>query len=146
MITLRVGRAIVIACTFLGAAALTQSSDPDDAEKTKLLTKAMQNAQLLLSELADAFECNYTGYDLTPTDTGDKTTYVVIIDVDEDSCDDMVKALNYEGADLNLAFVSERESPATEKQTDDGLEPFDGSARPPTDLSLIHEIDPPPDR
>lgn len=106
----------------------------------------MQNAQLLLSELADAFECNYTGYNVTPTDAGDKTTYVVIIDIEENSCDDMVKALNYEGADLNLAFVSEKESPANEKQTDYGLGLFDDIARPPNDRSLIHEVDPPLDQ
>jgi len=94
-------------------ASLAQANgdDSDKVQQTKELAKAMQNAQLLLGELSEAFECNYAGYHVTPTDMGNRIIYMVVIDVEEETCDEMVRALNYEGASENLAFVSELELP-----------------------------------
>jgi len=140
----KIGSGIVIACTLYCAAALAQTNgnEFDEAENTKELTKAMQNAQLLLSELSDGFECDYAGYDVTPTDMGNRIIYMVVIVVENETCDDLVKALNYEGAGLNLAFVSEKEMP--------DMKPLPRSPRPyqppPEDYTLIHEINPTDDQ
>ena len=136
--------AVIVIATLLSVVALAQDtdSDSDEARQSKELAKAMQNAQLLLSELTDAFDCDYAGYDVTPTKMTNGTTYMVIIAVEQDACDDMVKALNYEGAGLNLNFVSEKEMPAM----DPIPEPSLIFGEPPIDNTLIHEVNPPVDQ
>ncbi len=130
----------VLVVALLSAVALAQETDDNSrqAKKSKELTKAMQNAQLLLSELSDAFECNYAGYDVTATDMGNRITYMVVIDVEDETCDEMVRALNYEGANKNLAFVSELKLPG-KNPLPDPLHPYQ---TPPEDYTLIHEVNP----
>ena len=122
------------------AASLVQANgdDSDKVKQTKELTKAMQNAQLLLGKLSEAFECNYAGYDVTPTDMGNRIIYMVVIDVEEETCDEMVRALNYEGASKNLAFVSELELPEKMPLHDPPI----SYRTPPEDYTLIHEVNP----
>jgi hypothetical protein len=135
-----------ITCSLLAFAASAERNLEEEARRAKDLTKAMQSAQLLISELADAFDCDYAGYDVTPTDTGESTTYVVIIEVGRDRCDDMIKALNYEGAASNLAFVTETKMPEMRPFPKPEPDPVRELEGPPTDYSLIHEVDPPVDQ
>ena len=133
--------ALIAVCALWCAASLAQANgdDSDKVKQTKELTKALQNAQLLLSGLSDAFDCDYVGYDVTPTDMGNRTTYMVVIEVEDETCDEMVRALNYEGAEQNLAFVSEIELPEM-NPLPDPPRPYQA---PPEDYTLIHEINPP---
>lgn len=121
-------------------------ANSDKAHKTKELTKAMQSAQMLLSELSDAFSCNYASYEVKPTAMVDSTTFLVVIEVEDDTCDDMVKALNYEGAKLNLAFVSEKEMPEMTPLPEPAPDLPENLRTPPSDYTLIHEVDPPIDQ
>lgn len=138
---------LIVIAVLLAVSALAESNEDDeDTRRTKELTKAMQAAQLLISELSDTFGCNYAGYDVTRIDEGDTTTYVVVIEVEEDTCDEMMKALNDEGARSNLAFVSEKKIPAMRPLSEPGPGPVEELRPPPADYSLIHEIDPPVER
>ncbi len=121
-------------------ASLAQANGDDSgkAQQTKELTKAMQNAQLLLGRLSDVFECDYSGYDANPTEMTNKTTYIVVIVVEDETCDDMVRALNYEGTKFNLAFVSKKDMPEMKPLH----EPADVIESPPMDRTLIHEVNP----
>jgi hypothetical protein len=113
-----------------------------EKEQENRLTAAMQNAQLLLGNMSDAYDCDYSGYHVQATAQGDQTTYRVVIDVQDGACDDMVNALNAEGAEYNLAFVSEKALPKMTPLTESGPAPFDEFNNPPMDYSLIHEVDP----
>lgn len=137
---------IAVFCTLCCSAAPAQESNSDEAKKAKEMTKAMQNAQLLLSELSEAFGCDYVGYDVNPTELADKPAYLVVIDVEHDTCDEMVKALNNEGAKHDLAFVSEKELPAMRPMQKPERDLFDEIGAPPRDYSLIHEVDPQEDQ
>lgn len=91
---------IIAVWALSGTAAL--ASDPiseleQEKEQANRLTAAMQNAQLLLRNMSDAYDCDYSGYDVQATTQGDQTTYRVVIDVQDGACDDMVNALNAEG-------------------------------------------------
>jgi hypothetical protein len=145
----RSGTVFIIACTLvsLGVMAQDASGDFDEEKKSaKELTKAMQNGQLLLSELSDAFDCDYVGYDVSPANMGGSTAYVVVIDVADDTCDDMVTALNYEGAKHKLAFVSEKQLPEMISLPETGSDPLDELRGPSSDYTLIHEVNPTEDQ
>jgi hypothetical protein len=142
-----IGRSIfLISCALCCIAVAAQDIDPDEAEATKKLTKAMQNAQLLLSELSDAFDCDYAGYDVRPTRSIGGPAYLVVIEVNHETCDDMVNALNYEGAEHSLAFVSEKKMPVTKSLPSSEPDPLDELAQPQLDYTLIHEVDPAEDQ
>ena len=136
---------IIAFCLLLAAAAVacdTISELEQEKQQAKRLTAAMQNAQLLLGNMSDVYDCDYSGYDVQTMAQGDKTTYLVVIDVEDNTCHDMVNALNEEGAEHDLAFVSEQELPEMNPLPESGPAPFDEFNNPPTDYGLIHEIDP----
>ena len=134
----------------VGVALVSSAVSADDAssslEKDKLMAKelavAMQSAQLLLSNLADIFECDYSGYDVKTREFETGSIYLVVIDVNKDSCTDMVEALNEQGAEDMLAFVTERRIPQMKplQSPHNKLTPDPLSS--PEDYTLINEIDP----
>ena len=131
---------IIVVCALWSSDALTQinSVGSDDENRIKELTDAMQAAQLLLSNLSDAYECEYSDYDVSPLAWIERPTYLVTIVVDDDSCDELVPVLNRWGAKSNLAFVAEQEMPDMKP----ALAPVHGYRTPPIDYTLIHEINP----
>lgn len=140
---MRSGIIVIFAILSAGALAQNVSSDlEDEKQKAKKLTKAMQNAQLLLSNMSVIFECDYAGYDVHPRDTNYSTTYLVVIDVKDATCNDMVKALNGQGAKDDLVFVSEKQMSEVKPLPESGHGPFDDLSSPPMDYTLIHEVDP----
>lgn len=128
--------AIITICALCCAGAFAQNENVDssDEEQTKELTGAMQAAQILLSDLSDAYECEYSGYDVEPMTNDGKTAYLVTISIEDGACDELVSILNQRGAKFSLAFVAERELPE--------FKAADNNRIPPRDYTLIHEIDP----
>lgn len=140
---------IVVVCALGAAVAMandTISELEQEKEQAKRLTAAMQNAQLLLGNMSDVYDCDYSGYDVKATAQGDETVYLVVVDVEDGACDDMVTALNDEGAEHDLAFVYEKEMPEMTPLPESGPAAFDEFNNPPTDYSLIHEVDPAQDQ
>ena len=135
----------VFICALACASALSDDTvgDLEQQEmKAKELTKAMQRAQLLLSDVSAIFECNYASYDVKPTTVNNNKTYFVVIDVEENDCDAMVAALNEQGTKDKLHFVSEKKMPEMNALPEPGPAPYDHFNNPPTDYRLIHEVDP----
>lgn len=132
---------IIVVCALWGSGALAQinSVGSDDENRIKELTDAMQAAQMLLSDLSDAYDCEYSDYDVRPLAWVERPTYLVTIVVDDDSCDDLIPVLNRRGAKSDLAFVAEQEMPDMKP----ALAPVPGYRTSPIDdYTLIHEINP----
>ena len=110
--------------------------------KASEMTRAMQRAQLLLGDMSAIFECDYTGYDVSPSEKGNKTTYLVLVDVGDNACTDMVNALNEQGAKDDLVFISERQLPDMKSMSSLEPGPFEEQMNPPMDYTLINEVDP----
>ncbi len=135
----------ITACALIGSAVLAEDAT-DDLEQEKMkaaeMTKAMQRAQLLLGDMSAIFECDYTGYDVSPREKGNKTTYLVLVDVGDNACTDMVIALNEQGAKDDLVFISERKLPEMNPMPASEPGPFEEQMNPPMDYTLINEVDP----
>lgn len=122
----------------VGVSAQDNGNEPEEQERFKELTDAMQNAQMILSSLSGDYECDHSGYDVRPVVHAGKTVYLVVIVVEDGSCDDLLVVLNRQGAGLNLNFVTEREMP----EMTPPARPPPKIPEPPTDYTLIHEINP----
>ena len=135
----------IAACALLGSGVLAEDAT-DNLEQDKMkaaeMTKAMQRTQLLLGDMSAIFECDYTGYDVSPRTTGSKTTYLVLVDVGDKPCTDMVDALNEQGEKDDLVFVSERKLPEMNPMPSSEPGPFEEKMNPPMDYTLINEVDP----
>ena len=134
----------ITACVLLSTGVFADDARNDlerENLKAKELAKAMQRAQLLLSDMSAIFECEYQSYDVSPRTSNSETTYLVVIDV-KDNCVDMVTALNDQGAKDKLHFVSEQKLPEMKSMPESGPVPFDERIESPMDYSLIHEVDP----
>ena len=132
---------IIVVCALWGSGALAQinSAGSDDENRVKELTDAMQVAQMLLSDLSDAYECGYSDYDVSPLAWIERPTYLVTIVVDDDSCDELIPVLNRRGVKSNLAFVAEQKMPDMKP----ALAPVPRyRTLPIDDYTLIHEINP----
>ncbi len=136
-------------CVFVGYASFAEDPSHNLAKEknsAREMTKAMQRAQLLLSDVSAIFKCDYSGYDVNPRTTNNETTYLVVVDVQDDGCGAMVAALNEQGAKDNLHFVSENKLPEMSPLPDSGPAPYDEFNNPQMDYRLIHEVDPAEDQ